>query len=602
MTSVLYDEEGNEGIVRYDTSTDVYQVGPALLKKYLKYDKKNRLWYAHPYDTLRFMEESEDILSLRCLPYVKQQLRDNAYPKLALNKTRRSFKKDLLRSSPLGDFQVNGIKHILTYDYGILNYDTGTGKTYTALSGVEQLRIQGFTQKLIIIAIGAVLYNWKRELLMFTTIPEEKIKIVTSKPQDKEPFQDSYDVLIMKYSTFRALSVYWEKKTKKKPASKPQKCPLPLTKWSDDITCILDEVHNIANSKSLQSHFIQIASSHFKKRYVLTATLFANGFYSVYSILNFLDPSIVLNKSYTDWTAQVYELGTVHNTRFGLGKPKPEMQEFYEKRMAPFWLKAKKSEVLDLPPYTKRNIYVEMPSKMLDFYQFITTGVLLKVQEECGFMDLSKIKNNLIYTLQALTDPLLVLSKFQYDWDFKLKSHPKVEILQSIIDNHLSTDSKTKFLIWGDYPDFLNRLGKVFSKYHPLVMHGQSTPKGEDQDRYRQGVIDLFRTSDKHQILIANPSVIGTGQNIEFANVAVNWSKDFSFVKYEQRSGRNYRATSTEEVFEYNLIFANTQEELVEKALLYKAGLNDLVKKFKTFTKEQYKQFFNGSIDIKELL
>ena len=94
-------------------------------------------------------------------------------------------------------------------------------------------------------------------------------------------------------------------------------------------------------------------------------------------------------------------------------------------------------------------------------------------------------------------------------------------------------------------------------------------------------------------MLIANPSVLGTGVNIAFANAIIHYDRSFNFTENKQSDGRMERIGLNEEATIYNLIVANSLEIHLEKSLENKQLVDELFLKTGYLTKERIKDIFN---------
>jgi SNF2 family DNA or RNA helicase len=114
----------------------------------------------------------------------------------------------------------------------------------------------------------------------------------------------------------------------------------------------------------------------------------------------------------------------------------------------------------------------------------------------------------------------------------------------------------------------------------------------KEKNKWRYDQIKKFKESNS-QILIANPSVLGTGVNISFANTIIHYDRDFNYTINEQSDGRMERIGLNEEAEIYNLIVLNSLEIHLEKALENKKNIDDNFLSTGYLTQDKVKNIFN---------
>jgi len=573
--------------------------------KKFKFDPSEKVWLTSPIKVSGVIEDlmDVDVINISDEDLTKIELASNSKP--SITHTGIRYQNKLLKSEPLGSYQVEGIKESLRKNGFIFNWGTGTGKTYTTISVQNHLFKHGYTNKLIILTIGAVLYNWKRELQMFGNFKEDDIQIVTS--DNKEPFDKDKKVLIMTYNTYRIISEYWAKKIKKREVKRPKQTYLPIRTWSDGkCSIILDEAHKIKTPTSKRSKWTMISSDEYVHKIIATATLTPKDFLDIYAPMSFLDKALVNNLSFNDFKEDVAYLGN-RFSKYAVTGFKDERIEHWKSVFDPFISFVNKRDVIadKLAEFNRKPIFMELTDEQQSIYKRVIETFLFKnVKDGKVIIDVKEVKNTFPYALQALSDPLLLLDndKIQEDSSvypllkkWKFNKSVRLEYCDSIIKDHLEEEPNSKFLIWCINPNTIERLAKHYSKYDPLFIHGSSTPSGVEKNKHRDDIINEFEKSNTHKILIANPPTIGVGQNIKAANVSIFWNRDFNYESYEQAQGRNDRPGGPwEEIYEYDLIFDRSLEVAVEKRLNDRKDLNKMFANEGVISKENIKNIFLG--------
>jgi hypothetical protein len=604
----------------YYPKKSIIAVSGVMFDTVISYLKKNKFTYepktstltAKPLKILTSIPELEeyDIVDISDEDY--QSLELEALPPPTIKHTGIRFYKNYMKLPPLGEYQKDGIKFGLKNNGIILNWGTGTGKSMVGVSINNHLFGREFSNKLIVVAIGAVLYNWKRELMMFGYFKDEEIEIVTSK--NKEPFDPDKKVLIMTYNTYRIISEYYCQKVRKKLLVKPKESYLPIEEWSDGkCSVILDEVHKIKNPKAKRTKWMLVSKDKYNHKVLASATLTPKNFLDIYAPISFIDKNLINNLSYSDFESDICELGTKFSA-YGVNGFKEDRIDYYRKVFSPYISYIAKRDVIShlLPNYNKKNIYIELMGQHLDLYKAVTKEALYKIAEELEIDgELMTIPSQLIqnifpYVMQCLSDPILLKKKIGEDskaydilhkWNFK--NNQKLEYCDAIIDDHLEEQKGQKFLIWCSNPDTIERLAEYYKKYNPIYIHGSSTPKGEkDRDRYRDRLVSQFETDKDCKMLIANPPTIGVGQNIKGAGVSIFWNRSFSFEEYDQAIGRNDRPNGPwKEIYEYVLQFDRTFEVSLDKIIRERLNLNMIFKDKASISREDILAILTGNID-----
>ena len=92
-----------------------------------------------------------------------------------------------------------------------------------------------------------------------------------------------------------------------------------------------------------------------------------------------------------------------------------------------------------------------------------------------------------------------------------------------------------KGVIWVVHPDTAVVLAEVFKKKNPIVITGST------KSELRQGMIDDFRTKDKHRLLIANIDVLSTSYTIVEAKWQIYLERHFNYTAFSQSKKRIHR-------------------------------------------------------------
>ncbi|MBZ5708222.1 SNF2-related protein [Nannocystis pusilla] len=84
----------------------------------------------------------------------------------------------------LHDYQAGGVRRILENRGGLLVYDTGVGKTFTALAAIAAARQEGWVTRPVVIVPNAIVLQWRDEIA--TVLPDYRVVIIGANPTTTE--------------------------------------------------------------------------------------------------------------------------------------------------------------------------------------------------------------------------------------------------------------------------------------------------------------------------------------------------------------------------------------------------------------------------------
>jgi SNF2 family DNA or RNA helicase len=129
------------------------------------------------------------------------------------------------------------------------------------------------------------------------------------------------------------------------------------------------------------------------------------------------------------------------------------------------------------------------------------------------------------------------------------------------------------------------RIGESFGENSYLTCY-------KDQNAFDQ--IQKFRETGKPYI-IANPSKMGVGHNIQFAHYQAFFSNSYSWIERDQAESREHRQGQVEKVTLMDFIVRNTIDELIRKAFMRKQDLSITLSQLARVLK-------NGSNEIDDII
>lgn len=486
---------------------------------------------------------------------------------------------------PNENFQHLGISKGINRSCYAYFWGMGSGKSYVA-SALIAHRLYKYhdCSKVVLITSNVGVLNLYHELFKFIKgLDESKVKI--SNKDYRNPFDDkNTDIVVTSYNSFRLICEYYKKK-KKITSNKPKKPFLPLEEWSEGkpLMLILDESHNVANGKSLQGHYTILHSSLFKYKYEFSGTP-ADKIEKEYTQFKILDPSLVWNLSYGEWLDKMANIGT-YFSRFAIRDWKREEVEKQNQRfLKSYGNYYKTSDLVDLPDYFEKRIYVPMTKE----HRYIYEAMVMQDLENQHTT--KEITSRFPYMMLSVDNPTL-LKKHQEKFDFQLNflldnfkdSYlSKYEAIDSILEDH----PKEKGILWAIHPDSIQKLAKRYAKYNPIIIIGE-TPQEE-----RFALVEEFKKGN-HQLLIANIVCLNTSVTITEATFQVYVERSFDFTTYDQSTARAYRIGQTKDFHSYLLMYDRSLDVLLDKALQNKGTLVEGLVSKGFLSQDQWKKIFN---------
>jgi len=488
--------------------------------------------------------------------------------------------------------------------------------------------------KVLIVVIPVLTYNWKREMLEFSNLfSEEDFLIITESNREKIYEKDLPKIVITSYDTFRLCSDYaYKQENPYKPFTKIikpiekycednkidisktteeqlekinkklynekvknyRKEQLDFSWWGDNRLIILDESHKIKNMSARRTQILHKHKHFFDYRFCLTGTPHPQGVQDLYSNLKFLDDNLVDS----DYVSFLHTLGEVGNgfSKYALASIDEEKANKFLERIRPYYCRRFLRDVVkDLPEVIWKPIYIPFEGMQKQIYQSIVNEELTTLKEEKGVIKYKDLIVKFPYMMSVLSDPLLVADKileFGGLKNWKFEDSLKFKTANSLIDSILE-DGDEKIVIWEEHPDTIDRLGKAFEKYNPICISGTTTPKGREKYEWRDEQINKFKTDKKVKILIANPTTLGTGTNLQFVRHVIYFSRNADFVNWDQSVSRTERIGMVGDVIYYILIMDNSLDVHMDTILKDKETLDRLFLKQGLTTKD-CKDIFAG--------
>lgn len=544
-----------------------------------KYDKKTRI------STSNFLTVQDDLVErLSMFDTVEGCVMTNQFDARDFIKNFDiKYDESLTPLPPKNRIQKRAIHGAIQYEGSHHHHRMGVGKTYIAIATANHFFHHNIINQMIIVTEGIVLYNWKYELLKFAKdCTEDDIYIVDTK--SRKPFDQHYKYIVMSYD---GIKMVMRDLNKGKFTSRTKKVKaLDKVLENKNFMLVSDEIHRISNKGTSQNNAVLMLSSYATTKIGLSATPFRKVWQEKYQHMKFISTELVFGMDYSSFVRST----AVTKGEFSsvVKVSKPEKQAKWDK----FWEPLIFTGQLDIEAKNHiKVIWIEMDDVYEQMYKDIAQRRIDDIIAQNGYLDSAKTLGMFIHMLMALSDFSLVDHVMDGLGQWDLERNPKYDIVKDLLKTHIE-EYKERVVLWQGNPKLLDQLGEKFHKYKPDVVHGKS---GHTKEERNQLIVD-FNTIMEKMLLIANNGVMGTGTNIQGANISAFWGIDYDYIKFDQTTGRIYREGQENDCTQYVILFKNSIEESAWWAIQNKASLNSLTLQFKSFSKTQIKDVLTGKI------
>ena len=203
------------------------------------------------------------------------------------------------------------------------------------------------------------------------------------------------------------------------------------------------------------------------------------------------------------------------------------------------WIEDKKV----MPVYKKGNL-----PDVDDFYKTDDDGNDLITEtyekyEKRGFfeIDMKYIKDSFVNDIKSDMALLQEIQKKWFGTDGKIKNDPKLESFKTILKQQIDSDPKRKVLVFTEFADTANYLGKELQDYGLPVFKYTSTDASQSNKNIINANFNAGEKShlqkDDFKILIATDA-ISEGYNLHRAGTVINYDIPYNPTRIIQRIGR----------------------------------------------------------------
>ncbi|MDJ0679413.1 MAG: SNF2-related protein [Xenococcaceae cyanobacterium MO_167.B52] len=331
---------------------------------------------------------------------------------------------------------------------------------------------------------------------------------------------------------------------------------------------VLDEAQNIKNSTAKQSQAVRQIPAGFK--IALTGTPVENRLSELWSILDFLNPDFLGNKTF--FQKRFANPIEKYGDRDSLNILRSLVQPFILRR-----LKTDKNIIQDLPEKQEMNVFCGLSEEQAEFYQKLVDESLVKIEDSEGIKRHGLILTLLLRLKQVCNHPELISSKTKTTKPDKIvadvsnfchrsgKLMRLTEMLEEIVLEKSHALIFTQFSEWGKILKFYleNTLNQEV-----LFLYGATRRK------QRQEMIDRFQNDpNAPQIFILSLKAGGTGLNLTRANHVFHVDRWWNPAVENQATDRAFRIGQKRNVQVHKFVCSGTLEERINEIIESKQEL-----------------------------
>jgi superfamily II DNA or RNA helicase len=436
---------------------------------------------------------------------------------------------------PLYPYQREGMMHLAFTERTLLADEMGLGKTIQAIAACSLLHRLGKVLRVLVVTPASLKTEWEEQIQRFTSLPYQLVFGARSKRLQAYQTAPFFSVVNYEQMLLDSLDVN--------------------AQLRPDIV-VLDEAQRIKNWNTKTAQAIKRLRSRYA--FVLTGTPIENRIDELYSLVDFLDPSVF--GPLFRFNREFYQLDD-------RGKPVGYCNlEQMHVRLKPLMLRRRKADVeTELPDRTVQTYFVPLSAEQKNSY----------VDHEMKVARLMSAARRRPLTQQEQEKLMreLAMMRMVCDTNYILeptaRACPKLSELEKILEE-CRENPEVKVLVFSEWERMLELVRALCHRIgFQYAWHTGSVPQ-----RRRRAEIQLFKNDPKCRAFLSTDSG-STGLNLQNASVVINCDLPWNPARLEQRIARAWRKHQTRSVTVIHLVSENTIEHKMLATLATKQALAD---------------------------
>lgn len=440
-----------------------------------------------------------------------------------------------------------------------LFHEMGVGKTFTAIQILRWWCTHHRRQlKTLVLAPPVVITNWQREIKKFSRMGDavvcltgsgkDRLKQLKAVGATERILVTNYETLLMD-PVFEALMEY-----------RPE-------------VLIADESHRCKNHKVTRTKKTIKLADQTKYRLILTGTPILNSALDLFAQFRILDGGALFGRSHSIFRATYFKDLNEHMPsakRFPNWVVKPGSLDLLNGKIKPISMSVKKEDCLDLPPFVRQTVFVELSREQARLYKSMKNEFIAYMNDKACIATLAITKA--LRLQQIVSGHIALEDEGGTRSTVQIKDNPRAKALEELLSD---IAGGSKVLVWVQF-----RAGYAVIR---KVCEGLGLPfvevHGEVPTSARQKNIDAFNSDPAVRVLIGHPGSGGIGVNLVAASYSIFYSRGFSLEHDLQAEARNYRSGSEihAKITRIDLVAKDTIDELIAESLDRKQEIGDKV-------------------------
>ena len=476
---------------------------------------------------------------------------------------------------PLFPYQREGMLHLAFTERALLADEMGLGKTIQAIAACALLHRLGNAQRVLVVTPASLKTEWEEQIQRFTPLPYQLVfghrprrlaaYAAAGPGRSGAGFQPAAGAASPPGSGADSLADTTPAEAGKMPAlpfftivnyEQMMKDALDVNQRLRPDIVVLDEAQRIKNWSTKTTQAIKRLRSRYA--FVLTGTPIENRIDELYSLMDFLNPSLLgplfrFNREY-------YELDE-------RGRPSGYRNlDRLHARIKLHMVRRRKADVeTELPDRTDRNFFVPLSAEQQARYE----------DHDAKVARLASIAKRRPLTQQEQEKLMreLAMLRMTCDSNYILdpddRTCPKLAELEKILDE-CRGNADVKVLVFSEWERMLELVRGLCERLKVgFAWHTGSVPQ-----RHRRAEINAFKSDPQCRAFLSTDSG-STGLNLQTASVVINCDLPWNPAKLEQRIARAWRKNQQRPVTVINLVSENTIEHRMLGTLADKKSLAD---------------------------
>lgn len=409
--------------------------------------------------------------------------------------------------------------------------EPGLGKTSTTLAAFSVLKDNGAARGLLVVAPLRPCYKvWPSEIAKWADFRGLSCVILHGPKKEQSLKGGKHDIYIINYEGLAWL----------------EKQLSGMKKWPFDVL-VLDESTKIKNTQTVRFKTMKRLRDRFSRVWALTGTPAPNGIENLFGQIFMLDGGARLGRFVTHFRREYFTEERQYGG-YSLWFPRSDTQARVQAKIADITLALRSEDYLKMPRKIENRIEVDLPADALkvykgiedDFFAELRSGVVTAANAAAKGMKLRQITGGGVYGTEGATH----------------LHDAKVDALADLIEEQ----EGQPLLVAVQFTHEVERIRAALGYKVPYLGGGVST---NESNR----IVDEWNAG-KHPVLLAHPTSVAHGLNLQAGGNAVCWfSMTWNLEEFDQFNARVYRQGQTKPVTFHYIVANDTIDDNVLTAL-----------------------------------